>query len=152
VIWRTFAISIVLGIAIDIALVWLFYWANSEPFNWNGFWIWQGVLIAASILLWARRLLGFVIWYAVIGRQAIISETFQQYLEHEFGYFDKQGDNVEGWLSEHVQQGQSSIAHELIAGLTVTRQAGIWQHFMTRAAYREAALKYSNYLIRRGYK
>ncbi len=150
--WRTYAISFALGVAIDIALVWAFYWANNEPFQWSGFWIWQAVMIAASILLWARRLLGFTIWYWLFGRQAITAEVFQKCLESEFGHFDKRWDNVEEWLSEHVQQGQSAAANELLVGLTLSRQSGIWQYSMLLSAYKNAALKYSKYVERRLHK
>jgi hypothetical protein len=148
--WRTLLISFAFGVAIDVALVWLYYWWNAEPFKWTGFLVWQAVLIAAGVLLWLRRVLGFVIWYLFFGREAIASEAFQKYLEFEFKDFDKEWDDMEGWLTDHTQQGQSSAATELLGGLAITRQAGVLQYFMLNSAYRKAAVKYSGYLKRKG--
>ena len=148
--WRTLSISFAFGVAIDVALVWLYYWWNGEPYQWTGFLIWQAVLIAAGILLWLRRLLGFAIWYLFFGREAVASEAFQKYLEFDFKPFDTKWDNVEGWLSEHMQQGQSAAATELLSGLAITRQTGFLQYFMLSSAYKKAAVKYSGYLKRKG--
>ena len=148
--WRTLAISFAIGAATDIALVWLFYWWNEEPYSWAGFWIWQAVLIAAGLLLWLRKLLGFMVWYFVFGREAVAAEAFQKYIEFQFKPIETDWDSVENWLTGHTQGGQSSAATELLVGLALMRQAGLWQYFLLSSAYKKAAIRYSKYAARKG--
>ena len=146
--WYSLSISFIIGLAIDCALVWLFYWWNGEAFQWRGFWIWQAILIGASLLLWLRRLIGFVGWYLIFGREALVSEAFQKYVEFEFEPFNKHFDNIDDWLSKHTQQDRSTAANSLIASALI-RQTGLWQYFMLISAYKKAAIRHSNYVERR---
>jgi hypothetical protein len=147
--WRTFIISLLLGLGIDVGLVWLYYWWVDEPFKWVGFWVWQAVMIGAGILLWLRRLLGFLVWYFLFGRDLLASEAFQKFIEHEFEPFDKNWDNTEGWLIGHVQENRSAAASSLITSAAVIRQVGLWQYHMLISAYKKAAIRYSSYVKRR---
>ena len=147
--WTTFTLSLLLGVAIDIGIVWLFYWFNGEQYQWSGFWIWQAVLVSASVLLWVRRQLGVALWYVLFGRQLIADEVFRKCVEFQLNPFDKKWDDVQDWLAKHVESKQAEAVFELRGGLTVARQAGLIQFLLALSAYKEAATRYANFLQRR---
>ena len=147
--WRSLLISLLLGLAIDYALVCLYYWWIAEPFQWSGFWIWLAALLGAALLLWFRKLLGFVVWYLVFGREALANEAFLKFIEFGFEPFDRKRDDVDDWLIQHVKEDRSSAATSLAVAAASTRQSGIWQYAMLLSAYKKAAIRYSSYAKRR---
>ena len=147
--WRTLALSMIIGLLIDICLVWLFYWFNGEPFRWYGFWIWQAVLIGAGILLWLRELIGFVVWFVFFGCQEFEEKAFIQYLEYGFDPFVHEWDDVDNWIGQHITLDRSSIAAIELNTLSVIGMRSFWRGMMIRSAYKKAAIKYSVYLKRR---
>lgn len=150
--WRTLFMSLFLGLGIDYFIVWLYYWWIAEPFKWSGFWIWLAVLCGAGLLLWLRRLLGFVVWFFVFGRDALANEAFQKFVEFDFEPFDKEWDSVDDWLLQHVREDKSAAASSLAVAAASIRQTGIWQYAMVLSAYKKAAIRYSNYGKRREQK
>lgn len=150
--WRSLFISLVLGLAIDYFLVWTYYWWIGEPFRWSGFWIWLAILFGAGLLLWLRKLLGFVVWYLAFGREALANEAFQKFVEFDFEQFDKQWDNVDDWLLQHVKEDRSAAASSLASAAAFTRQTGLWQYIMLVSAYKKAAIRYSSFAKRQAQK
>ncbi len=148
--WRALAISFAIGIAVDIGLVWLYYAFIGQAFQWTGFWIWQGILWGAGILIWLRKLLGFSIWYMFHGREALAREAFESFVTHGFDDFNPEWDNVESWLDQHLKfDPRMQAAVGLALSNELMRSQGIWQLSMTRSAYKKAAIRYSKILKRR---